>query len=191
VQAALSRNQIIEALYNSPEVARAIAKMNPPELRDDLKQEMFAVICNLPEDVLFDKYHNKHLLWYLLRTMKNMITSDRSTFFTTFRRPLDFLIYLDDLRVYAGDETSGDFLTRGGFTCNAAVAAVDEDITDVLDKVEPAIESLEFYERGLFKVYVESSNSCAAVARKTGIPETSVRIGVRAAKSKLKKLIRA
>jgi DNA-directed RNA polymerase specialized sigma24 family protein len=194
LQPALSREQIIEALYNSPEIASAIAKMNPPELREDLKQEMFVAICELSAEKLIEIFEHKYLLFYAYKIMTNMVKSSSSKFYKVFRRVMVSLADMNDKPVYYGDEACDDLFTR----CQFLIAAADREEAETgaehlspLDKVEPAIESLEFYERGLFKVYVESSNSCAAVARKTGIPETSVRIGVRAAKSKLKRLIRA
>jgi hypothetical protein len=189
---ALSRDQIIEALYNSPEIASALAKMNPAELRDDLRQEMFLALCELSEEKLFGLFEQRYLLFYTYRMMTNMAKSNSSRFYKVFRRVTVSLADMNDKPVYTGDEVTGDLYTRCSFLMARADrvdAEAMEDHSNPLDKVGPALASLGFYEGGLFQVYMESGNCCAAVARKTGIPETSVRIGVRAAKAKLKKLI--
>ena len=60
--------------------------MKPDHLRDELRSEIFAALCELPEERLVQMRDAGFLLFYTIRMMLNMIKSDRSTFFKKFRR---------------------------------------------------------------------------------------------------------
>jgi hypothetical protein len=85
----MTRAEILDKMYRDPDVADAIGKMEPAHLRDDLRQEIFTVLCELPEERLLGMHAQGWLKWFLVRTMLNMIKSDRSTFFNKFRRGMD------------------------------------------------------------------------------------------------------
>ena len=72
-------------MYRNKDVADAIGKMEPENLRDDLRQEIFQVLCELPEERLLEMHREGWLKWFIVRTMLNMIKSDRSTFHKLFR----------------------------------------------------------------------------------------------------------
>jgi hypothetical protein len=61
----MNRNSIIEKLWNSQELKDAIAKMQPEDLQDDLRSEIFKVLCEMDEDKLVDMY-NRNVLKVLL-----------------------------------------------------------------------------------------------------------------------------
>lgn len=85
----MTRAEILDKMYRDPDVADAIGKMEPAHLRDDLRQEIFTVLCELPEERLLGMHQQGWLKWFLVRTMLNMIKSDRSTFFNKFRRGME------------------------------------------------------------------------------------------------------
>ena len=45
----LTKNDIITGLYTDKDIDNAIKKMQPFELQDDLRQEMFMVLCEMDE----------------------------------------------------------------------------------------------------------------------------------------------
>ena len=77
----MNRNSIIEKLWNSQELKEAIAKMQPEDLQDDLRSEIFKVLCEMDEDKLVDMYNRNVLRFYLVRTMLNMTQSNTSQFY--------------------------------------------------------------------------------------------------------------
>ena len=100
----MNRNSIIEKLWNSQELKEAIAKMQPEDLQDDLRSEIFKVLCEMDEDKLVDMYNRNVLRFYLVRTMLNMTQSSTSQFYKLYRKPLQA-----ELPVYDRDE---DLLNR-------------------------------------------------------------------------------
>jgi len=82
----LTKNDIIAGLYTDKDIDNAIKKMQPFELQDDLRQEMFMVLCEMDEAKFMSMHNGGFLKFYLVRTMLSMIKSDRSTFFNKFRQ---------------------------------------------------------------------------------------------------------
>jgi len=62
-----NRDEIIEALYRDKDIENAISKMQPVHLQDDLRQEMFMVICELDEKRLYEMHVNGYLKFIWLR----------------------------------------------------------------------------------------------------------------------------
>lgn len=54
----VTKNDIIAQLYNDQDIANAIGKMNPVELQDDLRQEMFLVLCEMDGTRLIEMHKN-------------------------------------------------------------------------------------------------------------------------------------
>ena len=67
------KSKIIEQFWNSKEVDEAFNKMQPEELRYDLKAEVFLVLCEMDEEKLIGMYQRCELKFYIVRTMLNMI----------------------------------------------------------------------------------------------------------------------
>lgn len=136
-------------MYRDPDVAAAIGKMDPPELRDDLRQEIFLALSELDEERLVNMHREGWLKWYVVRMMLNMIKSDRSTFYNRFRRGFD---EIGDVAERIPDEA-----TEGG----------QESITGHLS-------GLHWYERKLIEIYSENGRNVAKISRETGIPYRSL-----------------
>lgn len=194
-----SRDRIIARWYNSKELAQALAKMEPAQLRDDLKQEMFVALCSQPADKLAEMDRQGYIGWWLFRTMKNMIQSNRSTFYNTFRKfgeefaPSNRHICIDgslskgEMRIGANvsdfTESPKDFET---WIPPALIHYDDSEDNELLiTKLPAALEQLDPYEAGMFRLYVEMGNSCKPVAKATKIQERSVRFAVAQARRKL------
>ncbi len=82
----LNRENIITELYSSKDINEAIGKMQPEELQDELKQEVFLVLCEMDTDKLFMMYEQGYLKYFIVRTILNMAKSDRSNFYRKFRQ---------------------------------------------------------------------------------------------------------
>mgnify|MGYP006268971177 CR=1 FL=1 len=142
----MNRSEIITELYESPDINEAIGKMQPYELQDDLRQEVFLVLCEMDEERLFKMYEDGYLKYFVVRTIVNMAKSDRSNFARTFRK------------VY---EEVGDL---------GSVEIYDESLTE---RLTTSMEILHWYEKEIFKLWAECGN-LLQVSRDTGIPYRSL-----------------
>jgi DNA-directed RNA polymerase specialized sigma subunit len=157
------KNKIIEELWNSKEVNDAFAKMQPEELQYDLKAEVFLVLCEMEDAKLFGMYERNEIRFYLVRTMLNMIKSDRSQFWKKYR---NYTEYKDNNSVEVQDNC-------------------------VIDIMENGIEKLHWYQKEILKLYTFDFNKNAKeLSRNTGIPYMSIIRTLKQTKNELKKHIR-
>ena len=85
------KNEILAKYWDLKEVNDAFAKMHPEELQYDLKAEVFLVLCEMNEEKLIGLYERNELKFYIVRTMLNMIKSDRSGFYKNYRNHTEFV----------------------------------------------------------------------------------------------------
>lgn len=154
----MTRNEIIEHFYNSKDVADAISKMRPIELQDDLRQEIFLVLCEMSDERIQEMWHEgwkrkdcgEKLKHYIVRMMLNMMMSNRSSFFVKFRK--SFI------------EWSAEH--------DIAFHPVEDDMAIV--RVEETNKELHWYEREVLKLYSENGCNVMQLARDTKIPYRSL-----------------
>lgn len=158
----VNRNFIISDLYQSKDINDAIGKMQPYELQDDLRQEVFLVLCEMEEDRLLKMFNDGYLKYFIVRTILNMAKSDRSNFARTFRK------------VYAEVED------------NCQVEEYDDSLNL---KLYRAMDVLHWYEKEIFKLYSESGN-LLQISRETKIPYRSLLKTIKKVKTLLKYKIR-
>lgn len=160
----MKRENIITELYNSSDINEAIGKMQPIELQDDLRQEVFLVLCEMDDDKLFGMYEQGYLKYFIVRTILNMAKSDRSNFYRKFRQVYQEIPITYESQKEEYDET-------------------------LVTKLEQGMEVLHWYEKELLKLYSENKN-LLAISRETKIPYRSLLKTIRKAKTLLKFKIR-
>jgi hypothetical protein len=163
----LTRNQIIENLYLDKDIAQGIAKMQPADLQDDLRQEMFMVLCEMPEEKLLQMHSEGYLKFFLVRTMLNMMKSDRSTFYNKFRK------------IYSEVDGSID-----------KAEEPDQDFEELSNKLKKSLDILHWYEKEIFRLYSENGKNILKLSRETKIPYRSLFKTVRKVRIYLKYKIR-
>jgi hypothetical protein len=142
------KNEIITEYWNSKEVNQAFAKMQPEELQYDLKAEVFLVLCEMDESKLAGMYERNELRFYIVRTMLNMIKSDRSTFYKNYRNFNEF--------------------TDNG-------KQIESEPTDLIERMEKKLEGLHWYHKEILKLYaIDFKKNAKELSRKTGIPYMSI-----------------
>ena len=157
----MNRNSIIEKLWNSQELKEAIAKMQPEDLQDDLRSEIFKVLCEMEEDKLVDMYNRNVLRFYLVRTMLNMTQSNTSQFYKLYRKPLQ-----TELPIYDRDE-------------------------ELLNRVEDELSKLHWFSSDLLRLYAINHNCNAKeLSSFTGIPYMTIHRVLKLTKKELKKQLR-
>ena len=159
----MTKNEIISKLYNDQDIANAIAKMNPVELQDDLRQEMFLVLCEMDDTRLIEMHKNGFLKYYLVRTMLTMIKSDRSTFHNKFRRIFQEI----------------------GCAVEDKPVPVDESNEALHVGIETVMKELHWYENGIFKLYAQNKN-ISELSRQTSIPYRSLSKTISDTRKKIK-----
>jgi len=161
----VKRDFIITAMYNSPEIHEAIGKMQPYELQEDLRQEVFLVLCEMNEEKLFEMYEQGYLKYFIVRTILNMAKSDRSNFYKKFRQLYQEIPLSYEVKKEEYDET-------------------------LVEKLEEGMQVLHWYEAELLKLYAENGKNLLAISRDTKIPYRSLLKTIRKAKILLKYKIR-
>lgn len=144
------------------DIDAAIKKMRPVELQDDLRAEMFLVLCQMDEQRLIAMHENKFIKFYLVRTMLTMVKSDRSTFFNKYRK------FVDELP-------------------EAITEIIDstENREEAFIRVEEAMEGLHWYEKSVMEQYAELKN-ISELSRRTKIPYRSLSKTISDARKKIK-----
>jgi DNA-directed RNA polymerase specialized sigma subunit len=159
----MDKNKIIEEYWLNEEVNQAFAKMQPEELQYDLKVEVFMVLLEMEKEKLFGLYERNEIRFYIVRTMLNMIKSDRSQFWKKYR---NYTEYEDN--------------------DNA-----DVEQNSVIDIMENGIEKLHWYQKQILNLYTfEFNKNAKELSRKTGIPYMSIIRTLKQTKNELKKHIR-
>lgn len=159
----MDKNKIIEQYWLNDEVNQAFAKMQPEELQYDLKVEVFMVLLEMEDNKLFGLYERNEIRFYIVRTMLNMIKSDRSQFWKKYR---NYTEYEDNEK-----------------------AEVEQN--SIIDIMENGIEKLHWYQKEILNLYTFDFNKNAKeLSRKTGIPYMSIIRTLKQTKTELKKHIR-
>lgn len=169
----MNRNDLIAKLYESKEIATALRKMQPAQLREELKQEMFISLCQLSDDKFWAIYNNNGLpglKFWLVRTMLNMIysTSMNQPFYRNFR--VKFETFQDHSNL---EETLSEEFEN-------------KEAKEVLfNKLEDRRKDLSWYENKLLDTWCELGMSSAKVSRETQIPYMSIIRTITVIKKKL------
>ena len=161
----MDRQNIISELYQSNDINDAISKMNPKNLQDELRQEVFLVLCEMDEKKLFDMYEQGYLKYFIVRTILNMVKSDRSNFYKKFRQ-----VYQEIPLTFEQPK--------------------EEYSEDLLNKLEQGLGILHWYERELLHLYASNGKNLLAISRDTKIPYRSLIKTIRKAKILMKYKIR-
>ena len=159
----MDKNKIVEQYWLNDEVNQAFAKMQPEELQYDLKVEVFMVLLEMDDEKLFGLYERGEIRFYIVRTMLNMIKSDRSQFWKKYRNYTE----------YEDKEQA------------------ETEQNNVIDVMENGIEKLHWYQKEILNLYTfEFNKNAKELSRKTGIPYMSIIRTLKQTKTELKKHIR-
>lgn len=192
-----NREAVIHELYVSKEIAAYLRKMNPEALREDLKQEVFIVLCGMDTDRLQSLHNAGMLVNYTIGCMSRMIMSGRSSFYNTYRKPTEGMTVLElqpngELKYGAtcsGDAEQPDFVNRRVLPQGLVVGMLP-DTDNWEERIEHVVSQLDPYEAGMIRLYAEMGQTCKPIAKATGISERGVRFAIAKAKSNAKTLLK-
>ena len=115
-------------------------------LSDDLFQELMVILLEYNEQKLIDIYNKGYYKWFLVKTLTNQFNSNSSPFNKKYRpKDIDYII----------------------------TDSYDHSIDIMIDKVNNKLNQLHWYDRELFKAYIESG-SYRKLSKQTDIPFNSI-----------------
>lgn len=145
----MTRTLIIEQLFTGKNFNDCISKMEPEHLRDDLKMEVIAAVCEWPEDKVTALHWEGKLEFYVVRVIINMLSNKYSPFFKKFRIQTLQLTNMEIAEIYALEER------------------------ELREKREDAvmgeIDNLPWYSATMLRLYMQKGNY-RALQDATGIP---------------------
>lgn len=161
--------------------------MQPDHLRDDLKQEVILIICELPEERLQMLVQENRLIIFTARIILNLIKSNTSPFYKKYRQlHNEFIEDYGDVALYQ-ERKEGDFFRVLGVKHNSkAVELAEADDSEQQDREikelieDMAIEEIASWENHptlwyaytLIQLYKQHGNF-RAIQDETGIPFSS------------------
>ena len=164
--------QIIEHIYQDQEVNKLINKLDPAELREDLRQEFAIILLDYPCEKLLEVHDAGKLTFFAIRILLNMATGTNGYFYRTYRRNR----VIEERDYNATIESDTEYLRS---------AKIAKDILD--NKL--LLDANEAHEAIIFEKYVEL-RSCKKVAQYYGIPHLHVFQVVKKTRNQLKNEIK-
>jgi hypothetical protein len=157
----MTKNEIITELYQSKEVEELILKIQPSDLRDDLRQYVFQILCESKDKMIITLHKEKKLRFYLVKLITNSVFAVRSGFYQIHKKPKEV-------------------------HCDVFEDVVDEDNNhELIEKCEKEVSKLYWYNKELLELYAEHG-TYRAVSEHTNIPVKSIHNAVKKAKIEIK-----
>ena len=148
----MTRNAVIEQLYLSKDFNDCINKMQPDHIRDDLRAEVIAQVCEWPEEKVLGLWQRGELIFYVVRVIINMLRNTGGPFCKKFRRPVYEL---------SGHEVADD----------SDIQALKER-ERLGEQAMKNIDRLYWYDAAMVRLYLEAG-SFRAMEERTQIPYSS------------------
>ncbi len=142
--------------------------MEPDHLREDLKQEVILVICELPEEKIIGLHERKELEFYTVRVILNMLKNKYSQFYRRYRQT--FVEYNPNESEQIESSEYEERLLR-------------EQIEDVTLE---EINKLYWYDKELIMLYLKHKNF-RSIQAETNIPLTSIYQNIKKSMATLKR----
>lgn len=172
----MTRNQIINQLFLGKNFNDCIGKMQPEQLREDLRQEVILIVCEMPEEKIISLHQRKELEFFTVRIILNQIRSKTSPFAKKYRGVAEKYIEEGE-ESYANGDGNG---TQRHNLCiskqaNKRISVDPIEIEErqlremIEDMAIEEIDKLYWYNKGLVELYVKHGNF-RAIEKETGIP---------------------
>lgn len=177
----MTRDKIISDLFTGKNFCDCISKMEPIHLREDLKQEVILIICELPDEKIFQLYKEKKLDFYTVRVILNQCISNTSPFAKRYRQ--HHTGYVENYHVPDGNAelANGELATSdtlGHIKQLDFIKHQHEDLIeleerqlreDIEDMAIDEIDKQYWYNKGLVNLYMKHGNF-RSIEKETGIP---------------------
>jgi hypothetical protein len=139
--------------------------MQPENLRDEIKQELFLVLCEQPEERIISMHKAGQLRFFSTRIVLNMVQSNTSAFYKKFRKHC--LVELTNCFGQESFDTNHDKHNEGFFMVEdnhnlstsqdeeLAIQQFEEDFALNIEATQKAINELHWYQRHILERYMQ------------------------------------
>lgn len=186
----MTKNAIIEKLFLSKNFNDCLSRMEPEYLREDLKQEVIAIVCEWSDEKVIGLHTGKQLEFTVVRIILNQIQSNTSPFYKKFRQYLVELDYnkwvYNEYDVHGNDRNNKKILDSldnlQGYLVDHPIDDINEIIdrhereqieNNVLDEIEDMkndrVNNARYYKGQMIGLYQELGNF-RAIEAETQIP---------------------
>lgn len=159
--------QIVEQIANNPEYREICGKVcGGHELADELYQETMLTLLEYDNKKLSGIYERDQMRWFVVGLMMRQFQSNTSPFYRKFRQ-------------HSALGSTGEFelIPDPG-------SDYDHTIDELIDAVEDILEKENWYDRELFKLYIQEG-SYRKLSALTMIPYKSIGNSVKALKERI------
>lgn len=202
-----TRDKILSDLYTSKDLAALINKMQPADLRDDIRQELFVILCEQPYDKIIALHESKQLKFFTVRIVLNMVASKNSRFFYKFRKvKIDTVEFKEISNLLSVNDADESFLVNDNLIglkdyIKGKTEAIDTSYTALefeadyqrlVENTNLAIDSLHWYMKEVLQQYFfygSAGKMVDAMKERLGgkyIPKRSILDTVKKAKQEIK-----
>lgn len=187
----MTKNSLLTEIYTSKEIGEVIGKINPEEMRDDLKQHVFLLLLEKPEAFILELHQIGKLKNYIVKVICQLVNFKQDKFHRINRR------FSEVLTDFSTEEKMIESVYQ-------VVRYEDNEEIKLENKCQEELERIKgidspsqtgkkcntvyWYHGVLLEQYVEKGNY-RAVSKETGIPCKSVYNAVQMAKEEIKKRI--
>tara|TARA_S200002703_G_scaffold36891_2_gene32052 strand:+ start:2942 stop:3475 length:534 start_codon:yes stop_codon:yes gene_type:complete len=163
------------------ELKKVAANFIPAHDLDDLTQEVFLYLLELPSEKLNQLIEDKQIKYYFIRLCKNNYYSKTSKYHYKYRKPVERIEYTNE--------------KLGATKKQDAVNLYFN--TDVLDSdlIEGILKELRWYDRELFRLYVlgkkdDRRYTYSTLSKHTGISRMSIYTTIKGVKRYVKRRLK-
>jgi DNA-directed RNA polymerase specialized sigma24 family protein len=175
-------NQIVSEQFESKDLELFFKKI-AEDWWDELRQDVFLIICNYDKDKILDLYQKKALKFFIIRIALNQFNSKTSKFY--YQNKKNSFEAMDIYMMGNGDDDNLDtHMFQSGLYENQEEPEylIKEE---KLQLVENELESLRYFEREILKLYLQLG-TYKKVSQDTGIPIRTVANAVKNGISNIK-----
>ncbi len=181
----MNARNLITAIYVSNEVKEVLQRLEPADLRDDIKQHVFTELLVMEEGFIVDLHTRGKLKHFIVKMLYNTSKwRDRSA----FKKQYGFLeTSVEDFERTAANEDDIDEDGKLYFSTvvTGSIENNERSQKELVEEILLALKNMYWYKAEVFKLYVRLG-TYQKVADATGINLSSIFQTVRQAKNEIK-----
>jgi hypothetical protein len=156
----MDKESILNNFYKDPVIDKVINYITEgSELKDDLKQEVFIILLEMPEKRIVEAFTNNYLLYLYINILKKQWNSKTSPFYKKYKKEGENKVdelpdLVDDNMNEIEKKTNNEIILGRVFTIINTMKVVDRELLYMyykLDKYNPYDGRLKYKEKASYK----------------------------------------
>jgi DNA-directed RNA polymerase specialized sigma24 family protein len=174
----MNASSLLTEIYQSKEIGDVISRIQPEQIRDDLKQHVFLELFEQSEDFIIDLFTRGKLKAYIAKMLYNTARFSRTKFSKEMGKEIAF----------------GNFEELEGKICKTSAYEIVRGTNDLrtkddeFEELNCAVSQIYWYKARLLELYSEVG-TYKKVSEVTGIPVASVFATITQARKEVKQLL--